>query len=151
MVFFEDIDLVQEANSEVPEKLKMQGQNTERGEIIDLATWFPWEPMEPRFTHPFPLIPATPIPKPQPTPTMKSIESVSLSHYFTWRQGNRHLHQRLGEVRDNYELEGLWARGYVGRNRFNHNGYYFKDNYKGYPDRNRSELLRIQRLLPLSR
>lgn len=128
--YFEDIDLVQEANSEVPEKVKDAGAKY-RGEIIDLATWFPWEPMEPGFTHPFPLIPATPIPKPQPTPTMKSIESVSLSHYFTWRQEIDTLHQRLGEVRDNYELEGLWARGYVGRNRFNHNGYYFKDNYKG--------------------
>lgn len=62
---------------------------------------------------------------------MKSIEAVSLSHYFTWRQEIDTLHQRLGEVRDNYELEGLWARGYAGRNRINSNGYYFRDNYKG--------------------
>ena len=102
-----------------------------RGEIIDLATSLPWEPLEPGFTHPKPLFPATPIPKPEPTPTMKSIESISLSHYFTWRQEIDTLHQRLGEVRDNYELEGLWARGYAGRNRLSHNGYSFKDNYRG--------------------
>ena len=36
---FEDIDLVQEANSEVPEKVKDAGAKY-RGEIIDLVTWF---------------------------------------------------------------------------------------------------------------
>lgn len=131
--YFEDIDLVQDAESDVPATVTKEGAKY-RGELIDLATWFPLYPLEPGFTHPVPLIPATPIPRPQPqppTPTMKSIESVSLNHYFTWRQEIDTLHQRLGEVRDNYELEGLWARGYAGRNRFNSNGYYFRDNYRG--------------------
>lgn len=130
--YFEDIELVQDSASDVPSSVIGEGAKY-RGEIIDLATWFPQYPLEPGFTHPLPLFPATPIPKPnpQPTPTMKSIEAVSLSHYFTWRQEIDTLHQRLGEVRDNYELEGLWARGYAGRNRINSNGYYFRDNYKG--------------------
>ncbi|WP_368430391.1 autotransporter outer membrane beta-barrel domain-containing protein [uncultured Parasutterella sp.] len=132
--YFENTELVGETATDLNEYAAGLPKNVKyRGEIIDLATWFPQYPLEPGFTHPLPLFPATPIPKPnpQPTPTMKSIEAVSLSHYFTWRQEIDTLHQRLGEVRDNYELEGLWARGYAGRNRINSNGYYFRDNYKG--------------------
>ena len=131
--YFEDSELVAETATSIKEyeALHLPKDVKYRGEIIDLATSIPWEPLEPGFTHPKPLFPATPIPKPEPTPTMKSIESISLSHYFTWRQEIDTLHQRLGEVRDNYELEGLWARGYAGRNRLSHNGYSFKDNYRG--------------------
>lgn len=133
--YFEDVSLVGETATDLAEytTLGVPADVKYRGEIIDLTPAIPWKPLEPGFTHPIPLIPATPIPqpKPKPTPTMKSIESVSLSHYFTWRQEIDTLHQRLGEVRDNNELEGLWARGYAGRNRFSHNGYSFKDNYRG--------------------
>ncbi len=133
--YFEDVSLVGETATDLAEytTLGVPADVKYRGEIIDLTPTIPWKPLEPGFTHPIPLIPATPIPqpKPKPTPTMKSIESVSLSHYFTWRQEIDTLHQRLGEIRDNNELEGLWARGYAGRNRFSHNGYSFKDNYRG--------------------
>ena len=88
--YFEDVSLVGETATDLAEytTLGVPADVKYRGEIIDLTPTIPWKPLEPGFTHPIPLIPATPIPqpKPKPTPTMKSIESVSLSHYFTWRQ-----------------------------------------------------------------
>ena len=111
--YFEDPELVGETATSIKEyeALHLPKDVKYRGEIIDLATSIPWEPLEPGFTHPKPLFPATPIPKPEPTPTMKSIESISLSHYFTWRQEIDTLHQRLGEVRDNYEWKVYGQEG----------------------------------------
>lgn len=65
------------------------------------------------------------------TSTMDALDSIGLTNYFLWRQENETLYQRLGEVRDNPELEGLWVRGIAGRNKWEKGKRHFDNKYYG--------------------
>lgn len=80
--------------------------------------------------------------EPDPTPvihdrpddsssTVKTLNSASIINYFLWRQENETLYQRMGEVRDNANLEGLWFRGLAGKNTYDKNKYYYRNKYYG--------------------
>lgn len=80
--------------------------------------------------------------EPDPTPiiverpddsssTVKALNSASIINYFLWRQENETLYQRMGEVRDNANLEGLWVRGLAGKNIYDKNKYYYRNRYHG--------------------
>lgn len=65
------------------------------------------------------------------TSTMDTLDSIGLTNYFLWRQENETLYQRMGEVRDNYQLEGLWFRGIAGKNEWNKGRKFFENKYYG--------------------
>lgn len=65
------------------------------------------------------------------TSTMDALDSIGLTNYFLWRQENETLYQRMGEVRDNNQLEGLWFRGILGRNKWDKGKRYFDNKYYG--------------------
>ena len=65
------------------------------------------------------------------TSTMDTLDSIGLTNYFLWRQENETLYQRLGEVRDNPELEGIWVRGIAGKNKWEHGRRRFENKYYG--------------------
>ncbi len=80
--------------------------------------------------------------EPDPTPvihdrpddsssTVKTLNSASIINYFLWRQENETLYQRMGEVSDNANLEGLWFRGLAGKNTYDKNKYYYRNKYYG--------------------
>lgn len=62
---------------------------------------------------------------------MDALDSIGLTNYFLWRQENETLYQRLGEVRDNPELEGLWFRGIAGKNKWDKGKRHFENKYYG--------------------
>ena len=65
------------------------------------------------------------------TSTMDALDSIGLTNYFLWRQENETLYQRMGEVRDNNQLEGLWFRGIFGRNKWDKGRKRFDNKYYG--------------------
>lgn len=65
------------------------------------------------------------------TSTMDALDSIGLTNYFLWRQENETLYQRMGEVRDNSQLEGLWVRGIFGRNKWDKGKRRFDNKYYG--------------------
>ena len=65
------------------------------------------------------------------TSTMTSIDGVGLTQYFIWRQDNETLYQRLGEIRDDESAEGPWVRVIGGRNKYDKNGVYFRNDFGG--------------------
>lgn len=65
------------------------------------------------------------------TSTMDALDSIGLTNYFLWRQENETLYQRMGEVRDNNQLEGLWFRGIAGRNKWDKGKRHFDNKYYG--------------------
>lgn len=65
------------------------------------------------------------------TSTMDGVDSNSLTNYFLWRIDNETLYQRLGEVRDHSNLQGLWVRGIYGKDKYSRGGAYFKNRYYG--------------------
>ena len=62
---------------------------------------------------------------------MTSIDGVGLTQYFIWRQDNETLYQRLGEIRDDESAEGPWVRVIGGRNKYDKNGVYFRNDFGG--------------------
>ena len=65
------------------------------------------------------------------TSTMDALDSIGLVNYFLWRQEIETLYQRMGEVRDNNQLEGLWFRGIAGRNKWDNGNRHFDNKYYG--------------------
>lgn len=65
------------------------------------------------------------------TSTMDALDSIGLTNYFLWRQENETLYQRMGEVRDNNQLEGLWFRGILGKNKWDKGKRHFDNKYYG--------------------
>lgn len=65
------------------------------------------------------------------TSTMTSIDEVGLSQYFIWRQDNETLYQRLGEIRNDEISEGPWVRVIGGRNKYNRNSVYYRNDFGG--------------------
>lgn len=65
------------------------------------------------------------------TSTMDALDSIGLTTYFLWRQENETLYQRMGEVRDNSQLEGLWVRGILGKNKWANGNRHFENKYYG--------------------
>lgn len=65
------------------------------------------------------------------TSTMDALDSIGLTNYFLWRQENETLYQRMGEVRDNHQLEGLWFRGILGKNKWDKGKRHFENKYYG--------------------
>lgn len=97
-------------------------------------------PDDPKPVNPNPWDEVTPPTKPDgsidigngcSTSTMDALDSIGLTNYFLWRQENETLYQRLGEVRDNPELEGLWFRGIVGKNKWDKGKRHFENKYYG--------------------
>ena len=97
-------------------------------------------PEDPKPVNPNPWDDVTPPTKPDgsldvgngcTTSTMDALDSIGLTNYFLWRQENETLYQRLGEVRDNPELEGLWFRGILGKNKWDKGKRHFENKYYG--------------------
>ncbi len=77
------------------------------------------------------------IPKPEgsapsgKTSSMEALESVGIANYFIWRESTEALSQRMGEVRMTPELEGMWVRTIIGKNKYTKNGNYLNNKFYG--------------------
>lgn len=71
---------------------------------------------------------------PQPsgkTSSVAALESVGIANYFIWREGIETLSQRMGEVRMTPELEGLWVKTILGKNKYSDDGAYLSNKFYG--------------------
>ncbi len=101
-------------NPDNPSDIPTQGDNTGADQKPDQST--------------APTVVPTPTRK---TSTMAALESVGIANYFIWRQSTETMSQRMGEVRLAPELEGLWVRTIVGKNKYTHSGNYLSNKYYG--------------------